>query len=181
MKSTFFYILIFFYFSGNVSANPYKLIRLHEGEGKYPIGIKAEILQLPDLPGGNPLPFEQVSSPAFDSLFNPNPGSFIIFKDGQSHHWVRFKVKNKSDDPERKWLLESDQWYAAIEMYVVYQDGRVIRKKAGTTEQEVDDTHVVLKPDVPAQQEATVFLNLTGGKHFLTIWEETAYFKHDPL
>ena len=181
MKLFFFFQTILFCFHGIILASPAKPIILEEDQKEYALGFNVEVLQEANIPSGRTLLFQEVSSPYYDSLFYLNSHPFINFKRKGENHWIRFKVKNAAHDSSVQWVLETNQWYSEVEMFMVYSDNTVVRKKANTVEQELDDAHVLLRLDLPPEQEVVVYLLMSGDKHYLTIWEEGAFLQYARL
>ena len=178
MKKLLFLIVLWTFTASFVVASIPPVVELQEGRLEYPLGQKIQILDDQHPSAEAPLTLEEVYSSASDSLFYTNGGSSVVFKDNRKGHWLRFRVKNNTENPSYRWLLSTDNYSSSIEVYLLYPDKTIKHKKANTTEQEIDDTEVVVDLELKPGEEVEVYLLVSNLNHHFSIREESAFYKY---
>jgi signal transduction histidine kinase len=154
---------------------------LTDEQARYPLGLYLEILEDPN----GKLTIDQVSSPEFDSKFNPSQVETPNYGFTNSVVWVRLHVRNETLHTEH-WLLE--QGFANmhyVDLYTPLPDGRGYSvKQTGVlrpvTTRDVPYPRIVFNLEIPPASQKTYYLRFQSEASMtllLTLWAEAAFLK----
>jgi signal transduction histidine kinase len=153
---------------------------LTDTQSKYPLGLHLEILEDP----GGELTIENVSSPTFDTQFNPSRVAVPNFGYTDSVYWVRMHLDNETLQTD-EWLLElgfAHMHY--VDLYTPLVVGRGFQvKETGSlrpvSTRDVQYPNIVFDLSVPTHSQQTFYMRFQNGASMtlpLTLWTKEAFF-----
>jgi len=150
--------------------------------GQYPLGLHVDILE--DTNGE--LTIDQVSSAAYQTQFKPSQAKVPNFGFSNSPYWVRFRVKDDSQQPKQWYLEMAHPSMQQMSFYRPRIEGTGFwRKQTGFTwpfqSREIAHQTFVFKLALRPKIEPTFYLRFdSGGDSMtlpLTIWSFKAFFQ----
>jgi signal transduction histidine kinase len=132
------------------------------------------------------LTFPQVRQADQTGRFRAHEKTMFNFGDSRATHWLRFRLESQTRDSKTTWLLDlNDPLLDYSDLYLVYDDGQVVRKQNGDLrpfrQREYHERYQVFKLDLEPGQRLTGYLRVAGwgARHFdLTVWDEVDYLLH---
>jgi two-component system, sensor histidine kinase LadS len=102
------------------------IVTLDDSQGEYAVSAEMDILE--DKTGK--LSITEITSGRYDDRFMPSPGVNPAFPQGDSHYWMRIRLRNNSNNND--WLLELRNGYMAVfDLYTPLGDGTYKETKGG--------------------------------------------------